>query len=133
MIEEKIDGLLQLNNPHEELRLIEERYRAIFNNAAVGIDLVSGEGRFLQANSTLQDMLGYTEEELKGLSIIDITFPDDRDVSQEKLDALTKGAINTYSLEKRYVRKDGRLLWADISISAIRRSDGRHINNWSHI
>ncbi len=127
MIEEKIDGLLQLNNPHEELRLIEERYRAIFNNAAVGIDLVSGEGRFLQANSTLQDMLGYTEEELKGLSIIDITFPDDRDVSQEKLDALTKGAISTYSLEKRYVRKDGSLLWADISISAIRRSDGRHI------
>ena len=66
MIEEKIDGLLQLNNPHEELRLIEERYRAIFNNAAVGIDLVSGEGRFLQANSTLQDMLGYTEENSRG-------------------------------------------------------------------
>ncbi|MFH0959802.1 MAG: PAS domain S-box protein, partial [Pseudomonadota bacterium] len=125
--QEKTDEWLQLEKAHDELRLIEERYRAIFYNAAVGIDLVSAEGCFLQANATLQDMLGYTEEELKGLSIIDITFPEDRQISQEKLDALTKGTLNSYRIEKRYVRKDGSLLWADISISAIRGSDGRHI------
>jgi PAS domain S-box-containing protein len=125
-IREKTDEWLQLKKAHDELGLIEERYRAIFYNAAVGIDLVSAEGRFLQANSTLQDMLGYTEEELKGLSIVDITFPEDRQISQEKLDALTKGTINSYRIEKRYVTKDGSLLWADISISAIRDSDGHH-------
>ena len=127
MTQEKNEEWLQLKKAHEELRSIEERYRAIFNNAAVGIDVVSDEGRFLRANSTLQDMLGYTEEELKGLSVIDITFPEDRDVSREKLDTLTKGVISSYRLEKRYVRKDGSLLWADISVSAIRGSDGLHI------
>lgn len=127
MIEKRTDGLLQLNKPHEELCLIEEEYRAIFNNAAVGIDLVSGEGRFLEANSTLQNMLGYTEEELKGLSIIDITFPEDIQIYMEKLDALTKGVGSSSKLEARYLRKDGSLLWVDISISAIRGSDGRHI------
>jgi two-component system cell cycle sensor histidine kinase/response regulator CckA len=127
MTQEKNEEWLQLQKAHEELRSIEERYRAIFNNAAVGIDLVSDEGRFLRANSTLQDMLGYTEEELNGLSVIDITFAEDRDVSREKLDTLTKGVTSSYRLEKRYVRKDGSLLWADISVSAIRGSDGLHI------
>ena len=127
MIEKRTDGLLQLNKPHQELFLIEERYRAIFNNAAVGIGLVSVEGRFLEANSTLQNMLGYTEEELKGLSIIDITFPEDIQIYMEKLDALTKGVGSSSKLETRHLRKDGSLLWVDISISAIRGSDGRHI------
>ena len=125
-IREKTDEWLQLKKAHDELGLIEERYPAIFHNAAVGIDLLSAEGHFLQANPTLQDMLGYTEEELKGLSIVDITFPEDRQISQEKLDALTKGTINSYRIENRYVTKDGSLLWADISMSAIRDSDGHH-------
>jgi two-component system, cell cycle sensor histidine kinase and response regulator CckA len=122
----RVKSILRLKYAESRLSDSENRYQAIFNNAAVGIDLVNAEGRFLQVNSALQDMLGYTEEELKTFSIIDVTFPDDRHISNEKFAELKKGAINSYRLEKRYIRKDGSLLWADISISAIKDSGGRH-------
>lgn len=122
----RVKSILRLKYAESRLSDSENRYQAIFNNAAVGIDLVNAEGDFLQVNSALQDMLGYTEEELKTFSIIDVTFPDDRHISNEKFAELKKGAINSYRLEKRYIRKDGSLLWADISISAIKDSGGRH-------
>jgi len=111
----------------EELKKSEERYRGVFNNAVVGIMLVTEPGRFMQANSSLQDMLGYTEEELKMLSVFDITFPEDIQISKEKLDALKQSDLSAYRIEKRYVRKDGALLWVDLSVSAIRDSEGQHI------
>jgi len=108
-------------------RIDEDRYRRIFNNAAVGIMLVTESGRFMQGNSSLHDMLGYTEEELKMMSVFDFTFPEDIQISKEKLDDMKQSDISAYRLEKRYVRKDGALIWVDLSVSSIKDSEGRHI------
>lgn len=110
----------------EALRESEERYRAIFNNAAVGIDLVDAEGRFLEVNGTLERFLGYTEEELVHLTALDLTYDEDLGRSEDMLAGLVEGRSPGYRFEKRYVRKDGTVVWADTSVSAIRGTDGEY-------
>jgi two-component system, cell cycle sensor histidine kinase and response regulator CckA len=111
----------------EALRDSEEKYRATFNNAAVGIDLVDLDGRFLRVNAVLSNFLGYTEGELRNLTILDVTYPEDLAKSARMHDALVRGETDRYKLEKRYVRKDGSVVWADTFVSAIRDSGGKHI------
>lgn len=108
----------------EALREREELFRAIFNNASVGIDLVDSRGTFLEVNETLSRLLGYSSEELRKLKALDVTYPDDVPVSQKEHDSLIGGETDGYRLEKRYVRKDGEVVWADTSASVIRNADG---------
>lgn len=103
----------------------EELYRAIFNNASVGIDVVDRYGKFLEVNDTLCRFIGYTLEEFRNLTILDITHPDDRDKSAEMHAALVRGETEGYRFEKQYVRKDDSVCWADTAVSAIRGTD-RH-------
>ena len=72
------------------------------------------------------NILGYAEEELSQLTFLDITHPDDREISKRKLEALMAGEIDSYRLEKRYVRKDGSIVWADLWSSTIRDANGEH-------
>ncbi len=109
------------------LRESEERYRAVFDNAGIGIDLVGRDGRFVQVNNALKDMLGYTDKEFYQLRFSDITHPDDREVSRKMLDKVMRREISTYRLEKRYIKKDGSSMWGDLSVSAIRNANGEHI------
>lgn len=120
-------SLSQQEQAEKALRESEERYRATFNNAAVGIDLVDLNGRFLQVNAVLSHFLGYTEEELRSLSILDVTHPEDVAESALMHDVLVRGETQAYKLEKRYVRKDGSVVWADTHVSAIRDGQGHHI------
>jgi len=110
----------------EALQESEQRYRATFNIASVGIDLVDGNGQFLEVNSTLSQFLGYTPEELRRLTITDVTHPEDVSRSRDMHEAMVQGTTEGYRLEKRYVRKDGSILWADAAVSAIRDADGKH-------
>jgi len=110
----------------EELRASEVRYRAVFDNAGIGIDLLDRDGRILQVNQTLLDMLGYSEEELHQLTFLDVTHPEEREISKRNLEALMAGEIEFYRLEKRYLRKDRSILWADLTTSAIRGPNGEH-------
>ena len=71
-------------------------------------------------------MLGYAEEELRQLTFLDITHPDDRQISKRNLEALMAGEIDSYRLEKRYLRKDGGIVWGDLWSSAIRDANGEH-------
>jgi PAS domain S-box-containing protein len=111
---------------HSERALMEseERYRAVFNNAGFGIGIVGRDWRFEQANPILQDMLGYTEEELQQRTSQDLTHPDDRETSRQFLEALVSERIDSYRIEKRYVRKNGSIIWGDLSASAIRDAQG---------
>jgi len=115
----------------EALRESEERYRAVFNNAAVGINLSDRDGKYLQINSTSAKMLGYTQEELQGLAFSDVTHPEDVDGSRKQLLALLDGKQDSYRLEKRYLRKDGGVVWVDVSVSAIRDARGEYMNTLS--
>ncbi len=106
------------------LRESEERFRAAFNQAAVGIAHVDIDGSWLRVNGTLCQMLGYSADELTRMRFQDITHADDlsKDVSQ--MHQLLAGEINTYVMEKRYIRKDGRQLWANLTVSLVRHSTG---------
>lgn len=116
-----------LKRAEEDLRNAEERYRSVFENAAVGIDLVDAEGRFLEVNDSLAQMLGYTADELLNLSIFDVTHPEDVEASRSNYHTMMQGETDSYRFEKRYVRKDRVLMLADVSVSAVRGPDGSHI------
>lgn len=101
------------------LRLSEMRFRAIFEQAAVGIDYCDETGQFLKVNQKLCDLLGYTEAELLTMSFRDITYADDLAADLVYKRQLLAGEISAYALDKRYVRKDGRLTWVHLTVSRV--------------
>jgi len=104
----------------ERLRESEERFRATFEQAAVGIAHVGLDGRWLRMNRKLCEIVGYDEEELRGLTFQDITHPEDLDADLEQVRKLLAGEIETYSMEKRYYRKDGSTVWIELTASLVR-------------
>ncbi|MEH2063434.1 MAG: PAS domain S-box protein [Nostoc sp.] len=101
------------------LRESEERFRTIFNQATVGITLVALDGQFLQVNPAFCEITGYSVEELIELSFQDITHPDDVKVDWLYARQVLSREINGYSLEKRYIHKDGSLVWVKVTVSAV--------------
>lgn len=108
----------------EELKESEERFRATFEAAGVGIAHVAPDGRWLRMNSKLPEITGYVREELLELTFQDITHPDDLQKDLEHFRRLGLGEIEDYSIEKRYVRKDGRRVWITLTRSALRAASG---------
>ncbi len=103
----------------EALRTSKMRLQAIFDNAAVGIALVSIDNCWLKVNQRGQEMLGYTSAELIGQPVLNTTYPADWDISQEHLQALLHGQNQGYRLEKRFLRKDGSVFWGDLAVKGI--------------
>src|SRR6266481_8203184 len=105
----------------EQLRKSEERFRAVFENSAVGIVLQSGDrsGRFLAANAAYQRMLGYSSDELRTLTFMDITYEEDREANRRLAAELLEGKRQSFELIKRNRRKDGTLMWVSIHVSLI--------------
>ena len=103
----------------EALRESEVRFRATFNQAAVGIGHVTPDGHWLRVNRKYCDVVGYTEEELKDLTIQEITHPDDLHTSMQQYQLLLEGKLENYSLEKRYIRKDGSTVWVTLTVSMV--------------
>jgi PAS domain S-box-containing protein len=99
-------------------------FRAIFEGAAIGISLTDLEGIVIGSNQCLQDMLGYSEEELHGMSFVDFTYPDDVEADWNLLQEMIAGERTHYRLEKRYMRNDGELMWVRLSVSLVRAADG---------
>jgi PAS domain S-box-containing protein len=99
------------------LRASEERYRTIFNNAAVGILITDRHGAFVKMNSAALKILGYTPQEFALVEFSKITHPDDVEISRKNFNALVRGEIDSYRIEKRYIRKDGEIAWVDLSVS----------------
>ena len=90
----------------------------------LGIDIVDKEGRPLRANLALQNILGFTEEELQAKQFVDYTYPEDVEDSLEAVKSLLNRENDHISLEKRYVRKDGALIWARTSVAVVRDDRG---------
>ena len=108
----------------EELRESEERFRSTAEMAAIGIAQVDADGRFLFANRWLCELLGYTREELQGLSLGGISHADDRDVTTHAREQLWAGAVDSFQVEKRYLRKDGSTIWFGLNASVKRAPTG---------
>jgi PAS domain S-box-containing protein len=107
------------------LRESEERFRLTFDEAPIGMALVSPEGRFARVNRVLCEIVGYTADELTGLTFQAITHPDDLDADLALAGQLARGEIPRYQLEKRYVRKDGATIDIMLNGSVLRGPDGR--------
>src|SRR5262245_33757123 len=108
----------------EKLRKREEEFRSLFELSAVGMTQVSSEGRYLRVNRKLCQMLGYSEEELLQLTLHQVTHPDDREASAAKLRSSFTGEPEEYNIEKRYVRKDGVIIWVLINWTVVRDAIG---------
>jgi PAS domain S-box-containing protein len=106
------------------LRVSEERWRAMFETSAVGIITFGTEHRrYASANRSFQLMTGYTEDELRNLTPLDITHEEDRAALQKHVDQIVTGPQRSYRIEKRYRRKDGEIVWADINSFVVRATD----------
>ena len=108
----------------ESLRASENRFRAVFENAAVGIARVAPDGRLLEVNQRLCDIVGYTREELMTKTFADITHPDDLEEDLRAMRRMLAGEIENFSREKRYCRKDGSIVWVNLTVSLVRKADG---------
>ena len=102
----------------------EARFRATFENAAVGIAHVAPDGRWLRVNEALCRILGYLADELITRSFQDITHSDDLAADLAEVKGILDGKIDSYGMDKRYLRKDGSVVWARLTVGAVRKSDG---------
>jgi two-component system, sensor histidine kinase and response regulator len=100
----------------------ETRMRGALEFAATGFALISTQGEILEANACLCRMLGYSKEELKGLTANEISHPDDRLRSKSNLEAIQRGDIDNYEFEKRYICKDGHVIWVNVRLSLLNYS-----------
>jgi PAS domain S-box-containing protein len=106
------------------LRESEERFRKIFENSPLGIALVTPDFRFFSVNPLWVSMTGYSENELLKMSFKEITHPDHLAGDIEHIQELVAGTIPVYSTEKRYIRKDGSILWGLLRVTTIRDQQG---------
>ncbi|MCB1190854.1 MAG: PAS domain S-box protein [Leptospiraceae bacterium] len=98
----------------------EIRFRAMFEQAAVGIVYAFPNGKFQKVNQKFCEIVGYSQEELSQLSFKDITYSDDLEMNVNKLDEFLSGKTTGYSMEKRYVRKNGETVWVHLTVSGLK-------------
>lgn len=109
-----------LRSVADALELSRQQFRATFEQAAVGIAHVAPDGRWLNVNRRLCEIVGYSKQELLQISFQDITHPDDLDSDLDSVRRLLAGEITTYSMEKRYSRSDASLVWVELTVSLVR-------------
>lgn len=112
-------------NAEAQLRESEERFHGAFANAAIGMAIVSLEGRWLQVNYALCEMIGYGESELLATTFQKITHPEDLETDMGYMHLLLAGEIPYYHLEKRYLHKQGGVVWILLSVSLVRDDAGK--------
>ena len=121
LVEEKTKELKAANT---ELKESEEKFRYLFENSIVGKSLTQPSGE-INVNASFCQMLGYTAEELRGKKIQELTHPDDIELAEREMNDLTSAKKKEARFNKRYVRKDGSIMWAEVMSSLRRRNDGR--------
>jgi PAS domain S-box-containing protein len=108
----------------DELRRSEAYNRALFEHSVIPIGVGGPDGRFNDANPALLELLGYTREELLGLSWIDITHPEDRDQNMRFTEDVMQGRRDSYRQEKRYLKKNGDYVWVSVNVGVLRHENG---------
>jgi PAS domain S-box-containing protein len=117
--------ITDLRQTEEALRESEERFRGTFENAAVGIANVDPTGRFVRVNEKYCAIVGYTRDELIQKTVQDVTHPDDLEASLPPLWAVLRGESPDFAIEKRYLRKDGSVVWVELFASLQRDPAGK--------
>ena len=120
-----IIDITERKRAEEALRASEERFRVAFEEAPVGMVIGEGDGVLTKVNRAVCRMTGYSDEELVGRHVRDLTYPEDRELSGPFVKRLLAGEIASFTLEKRYLRKDGQPFWAQATTAAVHGPDGR--------
>jgi len=113
------------NNSALKLKENETKFRGVFEQAAVGVARLAPDGSWLQVNKKLCDIVGYTHEELLTKTFQDITYPDDLQIDLGYVNQLLEDKIKTYSLEKRYFKKNGDIIWINLTGSLVRDTNNK--------
>jgi PAS domain S-box-containing protein len=112
---------------YQALRVSEERLRALVDNAPIGIEELTLSGELVRVNPRFCEITGYTADELRSLRIQDITHPSDLDADLANMQRLSSGEIDSFSMEKRDVRKDGGVVWVEANRAVVRDPDGNPV------
>ncbi|MHB8578836.1 MAG: PAS domain S-box protein [Ignavibacteriaceae bacterium] len=115
------------------LRDSEERFRVAFDNALIGNSITSLEGKFLKVNRAFCEMLGYNENELVNRNMTSITHPEDVQKSIDDMSKLFNGMENSVHFEKRYISKEGKVIWASLGIIVHRDINGKPLYYIAHV
>jgi PAS domain S-box-containing protein len=108
----------------EALRESEERFRTAFGSAPIGMALVAIDGRWLQVNDALCEIVGYNAEELLGMNFQSITYHEDLNIDLDYTRRMIAGELRAYQMEKRYIHSEGHLVWVLLSVSMVRGRGG---------
>jgi PAS domain S-box-containing protein len=114
-----------MRQAQEKLRQSEELFRSMFISTATGIAISTPDGRFLEANAAYCGMLGYTEDEMREKNFAALTHPDDLTLNLKLRDEVLAGQRDSFVMEKRYLKKDGAIVWTRHSVSAVRAVGGQ--------
>ena len=120
-----ISNIDKRKQAEEALRLSEERFYNIFLFAPIGMAIITYDATIVESNDFLQKMLGYSGEELRGMRVAQITHPADRERTRSLVEELHSGKRAFFQMEKRYLRKDGTLVWGHTTAGCVRGPDGR--------
>ncbi len=129
----QVEDVTERRRAEDALRESEQRYQSAFRHAGIGMAMCAPDGRFLQVNRSLCALLGYGEEELRALTFLDVTHPDDREVSQAHLARLFSGEVSNYHLDKRYLTRGGETRWAAVTVTLVRDASGAPLHTVSQI
>jgi len=116
--------ILERKRAEEDLRESNERFRSYFELPLIGSALSSPEKGWLEVSDGLCTMLGYSEKELTGLTWVELTHPDDLEANLTQFNRVRVGEIDNYSMEKRFIRKDGGVIWTNLSVGCVRKPGG---------
>ena len=116
--------ITESKHAEKSLRQSEQRFRSYFELPLIGIVITSTEKSWLNVNDKACEILGYTKEELLQQTWSSMTHPDDLAADVEKFDLMLAGTIDQYTMEKRFIRKDGRIVYVDLSVGCVRMTDG---------
>lgn len=120
-----VQDITESKAAREALRISEERFRTVFNNAAAGMVTLAPDGRFLEVNEAFCNFTGYSREELLGLRVREITHHDDLEATTHNYRRLVDGQSRVIDYQKRYLRKDGAIVWGHVSVALVLDGTGQ--------
>jgi PAS domain S-box-containing protein len=124
VLRSKVSVFVDLYEKNAALKESEERFRTAFANAPIGIGLIDIDGRWLEVNRALSQLLGYTEQELVGRMPWELSHPDDRAEERKGFQRIVGGEATSFAAEKRYLHRDGQVVYVLLSVSLAHDADG---------
>jgi PAS domain S-box-containing protein len=118
------EDITERKKTREALRKSEERFRGYFEHSQIGMTVTSPDKGWIEVNDQLQQMLGYSLDELRQMTWAELTHPDDLAADLKNFDRMMAGEIDDYAMDKRFIRKDGKIVYANLTVSCVRDENG---------